>query len=117
MSAQEIDDYLAAVREPHRSTLQEMRRRIMAELPDAEQGLSYAVPVFKVHGKPIAGLAAFKNHLSYLPHSGSVLPALSEQLTGYTRTKGALHFAVDTPLPVELIRLLVDTKLQLAGLA
>jgi uncharacterized protein YdhG (YjbR/CyaY superfamily) len=117
MSAEDIDAYLAEVPEPHRSTLQEMRRRILAELPDAEQGLSYAVPVFKVQGRAVAGLAAFKNHLSYLPHSGSVIPALAEQLAGYAGTKGALHFAVDTPLPVELIRLLLDTKLQQAGLA
>ena len=116
MSAAEIDSYLAEVPEPHRSTLQEVRRRILAELPEAEQGLSYAVPVFKIRGKPVAGIAAFKHHLSYLPHSGSVLPALATELAGYSGTKSALHFAVDTPLPQELIRVLLDTKLQQAGL-
>ena len=49
-------------------------------VPDAEQGISYAVPGFKVAGKTIAGFAAFKNHLSYLPHSGSVFHELAEEL-------------------------------------
>jgi hypothetical protein len=31
------------------------------------------VPAFVVNGKAVAGFAAFKSHLSYLPHSGSVL--------------------------------------------
>ena len=44
----------------------------------------------KVNGGTVAGLAAFKNHLSYLPHSGSVFPELAEELAGYTKSTGAL---------------------------
>ena len=62
--------------EPKRSTLAQLRRDILAVVPEAEQCISYAVPGFKVAGKTIAGFAAFKNHLSYLPHSGSVFPEL-----------------------------------------
>ncbi|MGI8576599.1 MAG: iron chaperone [Nocardioidaceae bacterium] len=116
MSAADIDGYLLRLDEPHCGTLEEMRRRILLLIPDAEQGISYAVPAFKVRGKTVAGLAAFKDHLSYLPHSGSVLPALAEQLTGYTQTKSALHFAVDQPLPPDLIRKLLDARRREAGL-
>src|SRR4029077_2417512 len=70
MSAQEVDDYLAGVEEPKRSTLEAVRRSILAVAPDAEQGISYGMPAFLVDGKLVAGLAAFKNHLAYLPHSG-----------------------------------------------
>jgi len=52
----------------------------MAILPDAEQCISYVMPAFRLRGKTVAGFAAFKNHLSYLPHSGSVLPQLSKEL-------------------------------------
>ena len=97
MTAEDIDRYLAGVEEPTRGTLEEMRRRILEVIPDAEQCLSYALPAFKMQGKTVAGLAAFKNHLSYLPHSGSVLAALAKETRGYTQTGGSLHFPVDTP--------------------
>lgn len=116
MTADDIDRYLAGLEEPKRSTLEEMRRRILEVIPDAEQCLSYAVPAFKVNGRVVAGLAAFKSHLSYLPHSGSVLSTVREQTGGYSQTKSALHFAVDAPLPRDLVRELVETKLRDIGL-
>ncbi len=111
-----IDDYLAGLDEPKRGTLEEMRRRILDVIPAAEECISYGMPAFKVQGKTVAGFAAFKNHLSYLPHSGSVLPALAGELAGYERTKGSLHFALDAPLPVPLVHKLIATRLHEAGL-
>ncbi len=116
MAAQDIDDYLAAVDEPARSTLEELRRSILAVIPDAEQCISYGMPAFKVNGKTVAGFAAFKNHLSYLPHSGSVLSALADEVASYQGTKGSLHFPVDEPLPGDLVEQLVGTRMREAGL-
>lgn len=116
MTAEDIDEYFARLDEPKRSTLEEMRRRILQVIPDADQGISYSMPAFKVQGKTVAGLAAFKNHLSYLPHSGSVIGALGAATAGYEQTSGSLHFAVDTPLPMELIEALIAEKLHQAGL-
>src|ERR1700733_287930 len=114
MSAAEIDEYLSHVDEPKRSTLEKLRRDILSVLPDAEQCLSYAVPGFKVAGKTVAGFAAFKNHLSYLPHSGSVFPELTEELAGYVKSPGALRFPIDRPLPRELVEKLIAVRLQQA---
>jgi uncharacterized protein YdhG (YjbR/CyaY superfamily) len=74
------------------------------------------LPPFKVKGKTVAGFGAFKNHLSYLPHSGSVLPALAADLAGYEGTKGSLHFPVDQPLPAALVTKLVKIRLRELGL-
>jgi len=114
MSAAEIDEYLDRLDEPKRSTLSRLRRDILAVIPDAEQCISYAVPGFKVAGKTIAGFAAFKNHLSYLPHSGSVFPELAEELAGYRKSSGALRFPVDQPLPPELVEKLIAVRLRQA---
>jgi len=114
MSVAEIDDYLDRLEEPKRSTLSQLRRDILAVVPDAEQCISYAVPGFKIAGKTIAGFAAFKNHLSYLPHSGSVFPELNEELAGYERSSGALRFPVDQPLPPELVHKLIAVRLRQA---
>ncbi len=111
MSIDDVDRYLADLDEPKRATLEEMRRRILELLPDAEQGLSYGVPAFKVGGTVVAGLAAFKSHLSYLPHSGTVLPALSDKTGKYSQTRSSLHFPINDPLPRDLIRQLIEVKL------
>jgi uncharacterized protein YdhG (YjbR/CyaY superfamily) len=114
VSAQEIDRYLEALEEPKRGTLALLRQRILDVLPEAEQGIAYGVPAFKVQGKTIAGFAAFKNHLSYLPHSGSVFPQLADELTGYTTSTGALRFDIDRALPALLVEKLVEVRLRRA---
>ena len=101
---------LDALEEPKRTTLARLRQTILDVLPDAEQGISYGLPAFKVHGKTIAGFAAFKNHLSYLPHSGSVFPQLESELKDYTMTTGALHFGIAEPLPAPLVGLPDDIR-------
>jgi uncharacterized protein YdhG (YjbR/CyaY superfamily) len=116
MTAADIDSYLASVDEPKLSTLKQLRRHIQAVVPEAEECLSYGMPAFKVQGKTVAGFAAFKNHLSYLPHSGSVLPRLATELAGYERTAGSLHFPIDQPLPAALVKKLVRARLQELGL-
>ena len=117
MAVADVDRYLASVEEPKRSTLEALRRSILAVIPDAEQAISYGMPAFKVQGKTVAGFAAFKDHLSYLPHSGSVLGELGDNLAGYDATKGSLHFGVDQPLPDALVRRLVETRMRQLGLS
>jgi uncharacterized protein YdhG (YjbR/CyaY superfamily) len=115
VSAEDVDAYLRGVEEPKRSTLQALRRTILELIPEAEEVISYRVPAFRVQGKTVAGFAAFQNHLSYLPFSGSVLTQLADELRGYTMTKSALHFPVDEPLPKTLVQKLITVRLQEAG--
>ncbi|HEX9094835.1 MAG TPA: DUF1801 domain-containing protein [Candidatus Dormibacteraeota bacterium] len=112
MSGKEIDAYLAGLDEPKRATLQKMRQMIRSEIPGAEECISYGMPAFRLRGKVIAGFAAFKSHLAYLPHSGSTLAALSEDLAGYESTPGSLHFPIDKPLPKALVKKLIATRMK-----
>jgi uncharacterized protein YdhG (YjbR/CyaY superfamily) len=115
MTRADVDRYLAAVDEPKRTTLEQLRQKILAVLPNAEECISYGMPAFKVDGKPVAGFAAFNRHLSYLPHSGAVLAALGSDLAAYDHTKSSLHFAVDEPLPASLVNKLITTRLAELG--
>ena len=115
VSARDIDEYLAQLDEPKRSTLQAVRATIHRIIPEAEQCISYGMPAFRLHGKVIAGFAAFKNHLAYTPHSGSVFPELRDDLAGYVTTSGSLHFPIDQPLPESLVRKLIDVRLRQVG--
>jgi len=65
----------------------------------------------RIQGTVVAGSAAFKNHLSYLPFSGSVLEQLGDELRGYTMTKSSLHFPVDRPVPKTLVEKLIAQRL------
>jgi uncharacterized protein YdhG (YjbR/CyaY superfamily) len=112
MTAHEIDAYLASVEGPPGAALDDLRATLRALLPDAEEGLAYRVPAFKVGGKAVAGFAAYKDHLSYLPHSGSVLSTLADELHGWETSKGALKFTADRPLPTELVTSLVAARLR-----
>lgn len=116
MTGDEVDAYLAGLDEPKRRTLEALRRSIRAVVPDAEECISYGMPAFRVGGTVVAGFAAFKNHLAYLPHSGEVLARLGDRLDGYKRTSGSLHFQIDEPLPDDLVQSLVAAKLDILGL-
>jgi uncharacterized protein YdhG (YjbR/CyaY superfamily) len=111
VSAEEVDRYLRGLEEPKRSTLQTLRETILEIVPDAEQVISYRVPAFRVGGKTVVGFAAFKDHLSYLPFSGSVIGPLADELNGYTMTKSAVHFPIDRPLPKALVKKLIRVRL------
>ena len=106
-----IDEYLAGLEEPQRATLQKLRETIRGIVPQAEECISYGMPGFRLEGRVIAGFAAFKDHLSYLPHSGSVLGELADDLAAYRSTPGSLHFTVDRPLPKALVKKLIAVRL------
>jgi uncharacterized protein YdhG (YjbR/CyaY superfamily) len=110
MSKGEVDKYLLSLPQPKRGTLEALRRTILNIIPEAEQCISYGMPAFRVQGKVIAGFAAFKNHLSYLPHSGSVIPKLGSALSQYKTSKGALQFPIDRPLSKAIVKKLITIR-------
>ena len=112
VSKQQIDEYLRSLDEPKRATLAQLRDTIIEIVPEVEQGISYGMPAFKLRGKTIAGFAAFKRHLSYLPHSGRVIAQLAGATAGYTTTKGSLHFGIDEPLPRSLVNKLLEARIE-----
>ena len=110
MTSQDVDDYLAAVPEPQKSTLEQLRSTLAALLPEAAQGIAYGVPCFKVGGKGVAGFGFYKNHCTYFPMSGSITTELADALTGFVTAKGSIQFPTDEPLSAELVEQLVDAR-------
>ncbi len=106
-----VDAYLAKTPEPQRRTLAALRKTIRAALPYAEETVAYGLPCFKVDGKGIAGFAAFTDHCSYFPMSGSVLGVLEKAVAAYVVSKGALQFPVHKTLPVGLVKKLIKARL------
>ncbi len=84
---------------------------LLAILPHAEEKISYSMPCVALQGKAVAGYDGFKDHCSYFPHSGNVLDKVSGLPDGAVPTKGTLHFPIDKPLPVAIVRKLVKVRM------
>jgi uncharacterized protein YdhG (YjbR/CyaY superfamily) len=110
-STDAVNAYIAAVPEPAQAGLVQLREIIRSAVPkEAVEVISYGIPAFALP-KPFFGYAAFKNHLSVLPFSGSLFDSFIEELKPYSRTKSSLHLPFDKPLPAALIRKLVRSRI------
>ena len=106
-----VDEYLAGVPEPARTTLNTVRAAIRSAVPpEATEAISYRIPTFKYKG-PLLGFAAFSNHCSLFPMSPSVIEAFKNELKDFQTSKGTIRFAVDKPLPAALVKKLVKARI------
>src|SRR5215469_6256122 len=106
-----VEDYLAKVPEPQRTTLKKIRAVIQAVLPaEATEVISYRIPCVKYKGM-LVGYAAFKDHCSLFGMSSTLLGPLKEDLRRYSISKGTIRFAIDKPLPAALIKKLVESAI------
>jgi uncharacterized protein YdhG (YjbR/CyaY superfamily) len=105
-----VDEYLAAVPQPARKTLEKVRAAIWSAAPKGTtEVISYRIPMFKYKGMLVA-YAAFKNHCSFFGLDGTTLNEFKEQLKDYPQSKGALRFPPDKPPPVAIIKKLVKAR-------
>jgi uncharacterized protein YdhG (YjbR/CyaY superfamily) len=109
-----VEEYIAGVPEPARSTLKKMRAAIRSAVPpEATEIISYRIPAFK-HKKVLVWFAAFSNHCSLFP-TAAVIDAFKSELRGFSTSKGTIHFPTDKPLPTALIKELVKARVAHAG--
>jgi uncharacterized protein YdhG (YjbR/CyaY superfamily) len=105
-----IDEYLDALSKDKRVTLSKVRRAIQSAAPDAEEGMSYGIPAFRLNGRMLMWFGASTNHCSVYPGAHPI-KALKDQLAGYETSKGTVRFRVDKPLPAMLIKKLVKARI------
>ena len=104
-----VDEYLADVPEPARSTLKKVRAAIRSAVPaEATECISYGMPAFK-HKGVLVWFAAFSDHCSLFP-TASVIEAFKKELKGFSTSKGTIHFPTDKPLPVALVKKLLKAR-------
>jgi uncharacterized protein YdhG (YjbR/CyaY superfamily) len=104
-----VDEYLAGVPEPARSTLNKLRAAIRSAAPPAAtETISYGMPAFRYKGV-LVWFAAFSNHCSLFP-TASVVEAFKDELEGFSTSKGTIQFPTDKPLPSALVRKLVKAR-------
>jgi uncharacterized protein YdhG (YjbR/CyaY superfamily) len=107
----DVDEYLARVPEPARSTLNEIRAVIRSAVPpEATEAISYRMPTFNYKG-PLLGFAAFSNHCGLYPMNPSVIEAFKDELKDFHTSKGTIRFPLDRPLPAALVKKLVKVRI------
>ena len=106
-----VEEYLAALPDDRRAALEEMRRTVNAAAPEATETIAYSMPALRSHGGQfLVSYAAYKKHYSLFPASGAVVAALGKDLTPYLAGKGTIQFPANEPLPLALVRRIVEIR-------
>jgi len=103
-----IDEYIETFPKSVQKLLEEMRATIKAAAPEAEEKISYQMPTFFLKGN-LVHFAAYKRHIGFYP-TPSGIQAFQKELSIYKNSKGSVQFPIDQPLPLELVRRIVQFR-------
>jgi len=109
-AANSIDDYIAGFPPETQKVLMELRALIKATAPDATEKITYRMPTF-VLKRHLVYFAGYEKHIGFYP-TGSGIEAFKEELKPYKRGKGSVQFPLGQPLPTDLIRRIVEFRVE-----
>ncbi len=106
-----IDQYIAQFAAPIQARLEEMRKVIQKASLQATECINYGIPTFKLDGKILVHFAAFKKHIGFYPGPAGIA-AFQKEISAYKNAKGSVQFPLDEPLPLDLIRKIVEFRMR-----
>lgn len=106
--AKTIDEYIAAYPKDIQKKLNDVRDVIRKAAPEAEEAIKYAIPTFVLHGN-LVHFAAMTNHLGFYPAPAGIVE-FKKELSKYVQGKGSIQFPYDQPLPLRLIKAIVEFR-------
>ncbi len=109
-SYRDIDEYIGTFPEEMQKKLQEIRKTIHESAPNATEAISYQMPTFKLNGN-LVHFAAYEHHIGFYPIPTG-MEAFKEELSQYKTGKGSVQFPLDQPLPLDLIRRIVEFRVK-----
>lgn len=104
-----VDEYIAIQTAEVQPILIKIRSLIRRTAPDANEMISYGMPGYKLHGKPLVYFGAFKKHIGLYP-TPSGIEAFRKELSQYEGAKGSIQFPLDQPIPYDLIARIVHYR-------
>lgn len=105
-----VEEYIAGFPQDSQERLETIRRTIREEATDAEETIKYQMPTFTLKGN-LVHFAAFKKHIGFYPVPTGI-EAFKEELSVYECGKGSVQFPLDRPIPYDLIRRIVQFRVQ-----
>ena len=107
-----VDEYLATLPPDRRAVMEDLRRTIRAEAPDADELITYKMPGFKSNGRFLVSYDAFKAHYSLFPASQVVIDRLGGEVQPYVAGRGTFSFAASRPIPLDTVARIVRVRLE-----
>jgi uncharacterized protein YdhG (YjbR/CyaY superfamily) len=104
------DEYIALFPKDIQEILEEIRQAIKEAAPQAQETISYKMPAFR-QDSILVWFAAFKDHIGFFPKT-SAIEAFKKELSGYKTSKGTVQFALDKPIPLDLIKKMVKFRVK-----
>jgi uncharacterized protein YdhG (YjbR/CyaY superfamily) len=110
-AAKNVDQYIRSAPVESQAVLRKVRAAIQEAAPDADESISYGMPFYSYKrevgigrrlvyfGLQRTGLGLFLRPEDLEPHAAEIVK--------YKRTKSALRFPLDEPIPIPLIKKLV----------
>ena len=106
-----VDDYIAGFPAHVRKKLEAIRKTIHRVAPGTTERVSYGIPTFDLDGRPLVYFAGFRKHVSVYPAPRGY-PEFREELSAYKGGKGTVQFPLDEPSPHDLIRRIVEFRME-----
>ena len=107
-----VDAYIAEQTPEVAKLLSELRQMVRTVAPEAVESISYGMPAYKLNGKPLTYFAAYARHIG-LYATPSSHEAFADELSGYKQGKGSVQFPLDRPLPLALIRRMIEHRMEI----
>jgi uncharacterized protein YdhG (YjbR/CyaY superfamily) len=107
---QEITSYIASCPTQSHELLNKLRNFILQEVPQAEEVISYNIPAYKLHGM-LVYFAGYEKHIGFYP-TGSAIKHFEQEIQNYKYSKGTIQFPLDQELPYDLIRRIIQFRVQ-----
>ncbi|MFH5834928.1 iron chaperone [Proteiniclasticum sp. C24MP] len=107
----EVEKYIENFPEEVQQRLTKMREIIKELAPEASERICMGIPTYDLHGKWLVHFAGFRKHIGFYPQPEGIT-AFKEKLTQYKTSKGTIQFPLNKPLPEELIREIVNYRVE-----
>lgn len=106
-----VEEYLSVLPKKSRQILEKLRKAIKQAAPEAEEVISYNMPAFRYHGI-VVYYAAHKEHIGFYPADTHVIEQFRDDLKGYETSKGTIKFPLDKPIPLDLVKRIVEFRVK-----
>jgi uncharacterized protein YdhG (YjbR/CyaY superfamily) len=110
-----VEEYLGSLAADRRAAMDELRATIRSAAPGATETIAYDMPALRSDGQFLVSYAAYKHHYSLFPANSAIVEALGAELTPYLSGKGTIHFPANAPIPLALVRKVVEARVAEVG--
>ncbi len=105
-----VSTYLSTIEGADRAALERVYAIAREIVPDAEEGMSYAMAALIYRGQALIATVRAKKFLALYPYSGAVVAANLDVLDKFETTTGSIHYSAQHQLTDTVLRSIVTAR-------